>query len=468
MPLPDSWAPIKEDVLRKIKPSERERKKLDAFLRRIVGGLDEALLESGVEASVEVHGSVSRDTWLVDTKDLDVFIIMDPSAGRGALRRVNDVVKGYVGAGWREAYAEHPYIVAKINSFDVEFIPGFRLKTGGRIVSAVDRSPLHTRFVKEGLSEAQHDDVRLLKCFMMGIGVYGAEMRVGGFSGYLCELLVLAFGSFEGVVDEATTWGEPRILQFGTKSDEVELRKKFDGPLIVVDPVDRNRNVASAVTETSFWYFVQACRMFTSVPDKKFFFHHSRPVEPEDVILLIEGRGTDLVFISVQDSDPPVPDTLWGLLFRTERGARRSLEDRGFRVIRTGVWSDESSAHVFVFELESERLPPVVRRSGPPVRFSADGADFLASYLVSEDTVSGPAIEGERWWVLTRRKGVAADTALREIMLSEADSPIPARISDKFRDGGRILVNGEVSSILVGGFTDWLHSWLIGRPVWLG
>jgi tRNA nucleotidyltransferase (CCA-adding enzyme) len=31
---------------------------------------------------------------------------------------------------------------------------------------------------------------------MAGIGVYGAEIKVGGFSGYLCELLILHHNSF--------------------------------------------------------------------------------------------------------------------------------------------------------------------------------------------------------------------------------------------------------------------------------
>ena len=31
---------------------------------------------------------------------------------------------------------------------------------------------------------------------MQGIGVYGAEIKVGGFSGYLCELLVMKYGGF--------------------------------------------------------------------------------------------------------------------------------------------------------------------------------------------------------------------------------------------------------------------------------
>jgi len=44
-----------------------------------------------------------------------------------------------------------------------------------------------------------------LKQFMKGIGVYGSELRRRGFSGYLTELLVINYGSFLGVLKEASS-----------------------------------------------------------------------------------------------------------------------------------------------------------------------------------------------------------------------------------------------------------------------
>ena len=41
----------------------------------------------GVEASVEAHGSVAHDTWLLGDHDLDVFIVL-PSGKREDLLRV--------------------------------------------------------------------------------------------------------------------------------------------------------------------------------------------------------------------------------------------------------------------------------------------------------------------------------------------------------------------------------------------
>ena len=50
------------------------------------------------------------------------------------------------------------------------------------------------------------DEVRVLKKFMKGIDTYGAEIKVGGFSGMLCETLILNYGSFEDTIKSASDW----------------------------------------------------------------------------------------------------------------------------------------------------------------------------------------------------------------------------------------------------------------------
>ena len=209
------WADVRGGILEKVVPDEDERGMLDRFRSRVEDGLSKLLAERGFRAMAEVHGSTVRDTWLADERDVDVFIILDRDYGRGVLPQVLDVVKEYVGEGWVEAYAEHPYIRAVVDGFDVDFVPCFRVNPEGGLISATDRTPLHTGFVLERLSPGGSNEVRLLKSFLKGVGVYGAEVRVGGFSGYLCELLVIRFGSFVKVLEEAVGWSDGMVLEFG-------------------------------------------------------------------------------------------------------------------------------------------------------------------------------------------------------------------------------------------------------------
>ena len=106
------------------------------------------------------------------------------------------------------------------------------------LISAVDRTPFHTRYVKEHLKEDQKNDVRLLKQFMKGIGTYGAEARTRGFSGYLLELLVLRYGTFKDVISAMAGWTNGTVLSL-----ERAGAKRFNDPLVFFDPVDPSRNI---------------------------------------------------------------------------------------------------------------------------------------------------------------------------------------------------------------------------------
>jgi tRNA nucleotidyltransferase (CCA-adding enzyme) len=464
LPLPEPWIQIRSEILTVVKPTKREHDEINAFIVKLKKSLTEALSESGIDADVEVHGSVARDTWLAGQRDIDTFIILSHGSGRRDLLRVNEVVKGYLGEGWVEAYAEHPYVKKEIEGFEVEFIPCFRTEAGKGFASSTDRTPLHTGYLLPRLTDLQRDDIRVLKAFMKGIGVYGAEIKVGGFSGYLCELLVVAFGSFEGVIEETWSWGDPPVIQLNNGG----IPPNFKEPLIVIDPVDPNRNVASAVSETTLWTFVAAARAFSLNPSKKYFQPESRKASSRQFESLLM-RGVDFLFVVIPDNDPPVPDTLWGLLYRTEKALGRILMEAGFRVFRSGTWSDEKERHIFVYELESITLPPTVKKMGPPVRLIKESEDFLNSYLDSPNLISGPGIEGGKWWVEVKRKHEFTKSYLRKNISSGCEElGVPKRMADLLRKDGRVLINEEIMPEYNGEFSTFLNGFLRGRPDWLG
>jgi tRNA nucleotidyltransferase (CCA-adding enzyme) len=244
--------------------------------------------------------------------------------------------------------------------------------------------------------------------------------------------------------------------------------ERFREPLVVVDPVDPNRNVASAVTETTLWTFVAAARAFSAKPSRKFFKPEPRKT-PNGLLERLEGRGVDVLFVVVADSDPPVPDTLWGQLYRTAKALERALAERGFRVFRSDTWSDEAERHIFAYELESIALPPVVKKVGPPVRLVKDSEDFLSNYMGSPDLISGPGIEGGKWWVEVRRKHKFTRSDLRSVPSSGCEElGVPKRVADLLRGGGKVLINEEIESEYSGTFPVFLEGFLRGRPDWLG
>ena len=144
-------------------------------------------------------GSASRDTWLREEKDLDIFLIFPLEYEKKQLEEIVTGIGNKVLKDVTKRYAEHPYVRGKYEDFDIEIVPCYGVDSPQNLKSAVDRTPFHAAFVGEHV-RGKENEVRLLKQFLKGIGCYGAEARVEGFSGYLCELLVIKYGSFEEVL----------------------------------------------------------------------------------------------------------------------------------------------------------------------------------------------------------------------------------------------------------------------------
>ncbi|MEM2894049.1 MAG: CCA tRNA nucleotidyltransferase [Candidatus Bathyarchaeia archaeon] len=461
------WNELRDEILRRITPSCEEEESLGRLCSRLERDITRLLEEAGIEGVAEVHGSAARGTWLAGEKDIDLFLILDPKYDRTIFQKALDVVKMYLGSGWVEAYAEHPYIKSVIDGFDVEFVPCYKVEPGKRLYSATDRTPLHTRFVNENLSPERRGDVRLLKQFMKGIGVYGAEVKVGGFSGYLCELLIICLGSFEEVLLRASNWKRGESIDITGKWREDDLRRVFKNPIIVVDPVDPSRNVASAVSDTSAWTFVAAARSFLEKPREIFFFHEEE-TNPASLLEDLRCRDPPILCILIPDESPPVPDILWGQLYKAEKALSGLLERRGFKILRSSPWSDEVSRHIMVFEVESVEIPSTMKFMGPPVEMVEDSERFLRAHLKADSTITGPWIEDARWWVGMKRKYKDARKLLNEALSRDGRGiGIPRILNERIKKGFKILLNDEIKDLLEGDFIRFMVDFIRGRPVWL-
>jgi len=134
------------------------------------------------------------------------------------------------------------------------------------------------------------DDVLLLKQFLKGIGVYGSELRTRGFSGYLVELLIINYGSFENVLKTACGW------KYGTLIDiEDHGTIIHKDPLVMIDPTDPVRNVAAALSLDNMCIFIDRACEFLKQPDISYFrMHIPEPFHDTDLEPVISERGTSL------------------------------------------------------------------------------------------------------------------------------------------------------------------------------
>jgi len=427
----------------------------------------------GVKSTVRLEGSVAKGTWLSGEPDIDVFMRLPKTIPRASLGDVSLRIarKATMGSKHIERFAEHPYLEAVVDKTRVNIVPCYDVKKG-EWQSATDRTPFHTDYVNGHLDAKMRGEVRLLKKFMKGIGVYGAEIKIGGFSGYLCELLILHYGSFENTLKSFAQHRQRIVVDIENHYEqrENELGLLFKEPLVIVDPVDKGRNVASAVQPQKLYTLVAASRAFLKKPSLSFFYQsETKPLSAQEMKRKLEKRGSALVFLTFGKVDV-VPDILWGQLYKSQRSLRKLIQINDFRLLRDFVWSDEQTVNMFVFELEARNLSSVKKHLGPPLGKESECEKFLKKHLYNSGTVSGPYIEDGRWVVEVQRRYTDAVALLKDKLGDGGRNAGAAeQISRKLRKGFSVFVNGEIVEVCRKNreFAKMLTEFLSGRPKWL-
>ena len=400
---------VEEEVLKQIRPSRLQLRTLRLAFELVRGKLDEGLRGTGLKYQIEPEGSFAKGTLLRDRWELDVFVIIDGVSREwvnkngerlllNALAPLPTVVK----------YSEHPYVTVSLMGLEIDVVPVVNvLERGieGTPLMGVERTPLHTRFVKSRLNECLADEVRLLKSFLKGIGAYGAEAHIGGFSGYLSELLVIHYGSFRSVIKAMASWRPPVFIDPTGSADRSALLRRYpDSPIIVVDPVDPLRNAAAAVTLEKLSLAIVAAKLYEASPSKEFFHAFSRRVK-------VSTPLPYLVAVCSGDFKGVPPADLWGRLQRLGRSLASALSARGYEALLASVYTNESDVASMAI-MVAQAASPVRVVKGPEAwmpldniysfiskRLSQGGAVFVSDRLLGVEPRSPNDLVdfAERW-----------------------------------------------------------------------
>src|SRR5438445_4497128 len=381
---------VEERVLARIRPTPDEEARIEKVVREILDRLRSTVRSKGCDAKPFLAGSVAKGTHLTGT-EIDVFVAFPPDLPRADLEERGLALGTLLDKG-AHLYAEHPYTRGWYGGFEVEIVPCYRITDATQRMSAVDRTALHVDYVLGRVKEGQTDEIRLLKAWAEGIGVYGAEAKILGFSGYLCELLVLKNGTFRGVLEASLSWRPGIVLEL----DRAPART-FPEPLTAADPVDPSRNVATAVSVEQLATFVHAPREYLQSPSERRFF--PRPLKPPPIAKLraaVKRRGGGLLAISI-----PAPAITDDVLYPQLRKAHRAFLDLFHRYefhVYDSRFELAGKAAIFLFEFAVDSLPRVSRHVGPPV-WVKNAKEFLDKWRGSPKTIAGPFAQGERWAV---------------------------------------------------------------------
>ena len=208
--------------------------------------------------------------------------------------------------------------------------------------------------------------MRLAKQFFRASSVYGAESWIGGFSGHVTEILVAQYGGFEKLLKALVKWKEKAVVDIeraykGKDVLEILDESKTQGPLIVVDPIDKGRNAAAALGLEKFELLKEKASEFLKKPHKKYF--------DEIEITLADVKkmaNRNKAFIWKAPPEDKKLDVSGAKMVKYLEKIERMFKESEFIVVDSGMyWNKRDDGLVWVF-VDKKDLSKRQLIKGPP------------------------------------------------------------------------------------------------------
>ena len=415
---------MKSNVLKKAKeiaiPNHRQRKKVDKIAGQVFSLVSNEAEKQKSVVSVHFGGSYAKETWTSEKIDIDIFVKFKTATTEKNFEKIGRKIgfdslkkfKPYV------RYSEHPFVEANIDGVGVNVVPCYDVKKG-MWKSAADRSTFHTEFMSEKLSGQMKDDIRILKYFLNINKMYGAEIAKQGFSGYVCEVLVYYLGNFENVLKKMANLGKNEIIG--------ESPRKFESSMVIIDPIDRNRNLGAAISMDNVTNFILVARNFLKKNSISYFKEKSKLSIPKGFaknILVIQ-------FIYKKRSD----DIIYGQIKRATNSIESQLNKEGFNVLRTDslAYGERSNMAGLIFLLESITISKNEIRTGPEV-FSSDFSSKFININSKKSKLMWTDRDGKLQSLQTRRYQNAKSFLNNLIKNHLGESGIPKGLRADFKE----------------------------------
>lgn len=362
---------ILAEVLDEIKPSKQEeavvKEKVELMLKKINSGLSDAKAILG--------GSGIKGTWLRQANDIDIFVKYDYKKYNGRSDQLSSLLERHLKKKFNlvKLHGSRDYFQVIESGFTVEIVPILDIKNARQAKNITDISPLHATWVNKRAKNLK-DDIRLLKQFCKAGRIYGAESYIQGFSGYICEILIVNYNGFVNLIKSAAKWKDRVIIDvekhWKNKNVLMELNKsKINTPLIIVDPVQAERNAAAAVSKENFELFVRRAKSFLKKPSKDCFVIKKIGAD----YLRKKASGNVLIMLEATPQKGKV-DVVGCKLVRAFQHIRTGLSKNDFLVIDSG-WEWDSKA-LFYYIIKKQKLSDYIEREGPPVSLAAHVKKF--------------------------------------------------------------------------------------------
>ena len=348
-------------VLADSTPDASERQATVKRVQEFLSALNASLKKNKCAAKAMLGGSYAKDTWLKGDYDVDVFVQFAPKHRKDSL---SDLL-GKALKPWKaeRVHGSRDYFWVREKQFKFEIIPVLAIKKSSDAENVTDFSPLHVAWVNKNGAKYK-GDIRLFKKFCKAQGVYGAESYIRGFSGHVVDILVIYSKGFLPLLKAASGWKPKTIIDYYHHYDKKALftlnESKIQGPLIVVDPVQKDRNASAALSEDKYALLVAAAQKFLKKPSAEAF------VETEVDLGKLAKKG-HLLLMRVKAPNGK-EDVVGTKLLHVFEYVKRYLED--FTLIASGWRWDKESKATYWYVVKEQKLPAMIVHPGPPLEYA--------------------------------------------------------------------------------------------------
>jgi len=378
-----------------IKPSDNEIAKVKQLVLEFGALLNLELKKPRIKAEVFVGGSLAKNTIIKKKEkyDIDFFVRFDYSKYSGKSSELSEILAKPVERLAKKLkiriekiHGSRDYFNLSYKAIFLEIIPILKIKKASEAKNITDISPLHVSYVVNKLAKRRKlaDEIRLAKTFCYVQGCYGAESYIKGFSGYSLEALCIYFGSFLNFLKGAAQWSLAKKIiidsakHYKNKNCILTLlnESKLQSPLILIDPVQKERNVTAAISSETFENFLKSVNEFLKKPSDEFF--KIKIDVSEDLRKKAKARKAQFNAFAIESSSDKL-DIAGAKSLRISKFILNLMKKYGFAVLDSKFVFDVVMKKGF-FYVVCKNPSARTELSGPPVGLEKYVAEFKKKY----------------------------------------------------------------------------------------
>ena len=347
-------------ILNKIKPSNKEEDRIKKIVDNFIVNLNKNIKEE-----IIIGGSFAKETWLKNNHDIDLFVLFndDKNCSEKLETAIKKTFKKY-----QRIHGSRDYFSLKYKNLNFEIVPVYKIEKAEEARNITDVSPLHINYVKENTTQKQKDEIKITKYFLKINKCYGAETYIGGFSGYMAELLIIKYGSFENLIKNVKKWKYGHQIDIG-ENGIFKSEQKF--PLIFIDPVQLNRNAAAGLKKEKFETFIDLCKKYNKKNMGKFFKQKKINLKKYDIILKIKPENG-------------IKDIVGTKILKKYEYIKNKLNEYEFIVTEsTWIWEERKKA-ILYYKIKNKKLSKTYKHYGPPVNMKENAKKFIKKYKLEK------------------------------------------------------------------------------------